>query len=99
MIMDDEVKMLKAMADETRMTILRCLMNGGRCACTIIPVTGRAQPTISRHLKILEEAGILESRREGSNIWYRISSKQARQVMKVFGLKPIDIPETCETNN
>ncbi|MDG6220024.1 MAG: metalloregulator ArsR/SmtB family transcription factor [Candidatus Thermoplasmatota archaeon] len=91
----EEARLLKAMADETRLTILRCLINGERCACTLVPATGRAQPTVSRHLKILEEAGILESRRNGSNIWYRLKNPHAKQILDMLGLEPIEFKEQC----
>ena len=93
--MGEDVKILKAMADETRLIILRCLMDGERCACTIVPATGRAQPTVSRHLHILEESGILESKRVGVNIWYGIKSQKARDIMEILGLEYIETREDC----
>ena len=94
--MDENVKLLKAMADETRLIILRCLLQGERCACTLVPATGRAQPTVSRHLHILEEAGILESRRVGVNMWYHIKSRRAMEILSIMGLEPMDVEEQCE---
>ena len=42
------------------------------------------------HLKILEEAGIIESRREGINIWYKIKSDEAVKIMNILGIEKID---------
>jgi DNA-binding transcriptional ArsR family regulator len=64
--MDGKIKLLKAMGDETRIKILQYLLNGEKCACTIVPFIGKAQPTVSQHLKILVEAGILDVQRTGS---------------------------------
>lgn len=96
MFVHEQVKILKALADETRITILRCLLDGERCACAIVPAVGKAQPTVSQHLKILEEAGILESRRKGINIWYSIRSEKAIQILDILGIQKIDTAKTCD---
>ncbi len=82
-----QVKLLKALGDGTRLNIVRCLLDGEKCACKVVPAAGKAQPTVSRHLKILEEAGVLESRRVGVNIWYKIKSKEAGKILKVLGVR------------
>lgn len=87
------VKLLKALGDETRLNIVRCLLDGERCACTLVPAAGRAQPTVSRHLKILEDAGVLESRRVGVNIWYKIKSSEAKRILRVLGIGKLKIKE------
>lgn len=94
--MDARIKLLKALADETRMKIVQCLLDGERCACAIVPAIGKAQPTVSQHLKILEEAGILESQRKGINIWYKIRSDEAIQILNILGIQKIEIRITCE---
>ena len=89
--MNEKIKLLKALGDETRIKILQCLFDGEQCACAVVPSTGKAQPTISQHLKILEEAGILESRREGVNIWYKIKSKESKRIMELLGIQKLKI--------
>jgi ArsR family transcriptional regulator len=93
---EPHIKLLKALADETRIKIVQCLLEGERCACAIVPAIGKAQPTVSQHLKILEEAGVLESRRKGVNIWYKIRSDQVIQIMNILDIQKIEIPITCE---
>lgn len=88
--MDRNIKFLKAMADDTRIKILRCLLNGEQCACAIVPCIGKAQPTVSKHLKNLEEAEIIESRRDGINIWYKIKSDKAVKIMDILGIEKIE---------
>ena len=78
------------------MKIVRCLLDGERCACAIVPVIGKAQPTVSQHLKILEEAGVLESRRNGVNIWYKIRSDKAIEILKILNIQKIETRITCE---
>ena len=94
--MQGRIKLLKALADETRIKIVQCLLDGERCACAIVPAVGKAQPTVSQHLRILEEAGVLESRRNGVNIWYKIKSDQAIQIMHIMDFQKIETQITCE---
>jgi ArsR family transcriptional regulator len=97
--MDGEIKLLKAMADETRLKILQYLMNGEQCACTIVPFIGKAQPTVSQHLKILVEAGILDLRRDGVKMLYRIKDDRAVHIMELLDIKRMQIeaqPEDCK---
>ena len=89
--MENEVKLLKAMADETRIKILLYLLNGEQCACTIVPFIGKAQPTVSQHLKILTEAGILNMRKNGARILYRIKDDRAVRIIKVLELQRMNI--------
>ncbi|HOI58677.1 MULTISPECIES: metalloregulator ArsR/SmtB family transcription factor [unclassified Methanoculleus] len=93
--MQGRIKLLKALADETRIKIVQCLMDGERCACTLVPAVGKAQPTVSQHLRVLEEAGVLESRRDGVNIWYRIKSGQAVQILEILDIQKIEVPISC----
>jgi len=93
---DAPIKLLKALADETRIKIIQCLMDGERCACAIVPAVGKAQPTVSHHLLILEEAGVLESQRKGVNIWYKIRSEPAIQILKILDIQKIETWITCE---
>ncbi len=89
--MEEEIKLLKAMADETRLKILLYLLNGEQCACTIVPFIGKAQPTVSQHLKVLTEAGILKMRKDGVRILYRIKNDRAVRIIKVLELERMKI--------
>jgi ArsR family transcriptional regulator len=64
------LKSLKALADGNRLRILRLLMEGPRCVCELQAALGVAQPTVSRHLSILEEAGWVDKERRGKNFIY-----------------------------
>lgn len=92
----EKIKLLKALGDETRMRIVQCLQDGERCACTLVPAVGKAQPTVSQHLRILEEAGVLESRRKGINIWYRIRSPDAIRILEILDIPKIEVLNTCQ---
>ena len=67
---------LGAVADPVRLQVLSIIANapaGEVCACDFVGPIGRSQPTISHHLKVLSEAGLVESHRRGRWIWYRLS--------------------------
>lgn len=67
------LKTLKALADGNRLRILRLLMDRPRCVCELTAALGVAQPTVSKHLSILEEAGWVTKERRGKNfIFYRL---------------------------
>src|SRR3954471_17386101 len=62
-----------AIADPVRLQLLNLLANaseGAVCACDLVPPVGRSQPTVSHHLRVLAEAGLVTSERRGRNIWY-----------------------------
>ena len=84
--MEDEINFLKLIADETRFKILEFLLNGEKCVCEIFPYVKRAQPTVSTHLNKLEETKILESRRDGKKIFYKIKDKRVCEIFKTLGI-------------
>lgn len=83
-IREDELVILKALADETRLKIVKFLKDGERCVCEIFPFVKRTQSTISIQLDILKKAGIVESRREGKKVYYQIKSKRVNKILKTL---------------
>ncbi len=73
--------MFKALGDSTRLRILELIKNGEKCICEIIPYTGKSQPTVSQHLRILRQANLVEQRKEGTNIWIHPKDKQIYQII------------------
>ena len=63
---------LKAMADPMRLRILHLLQDGERCVNDILGQVGGSQANVSKHLSVLRRAGLVECRREGVNVYYRI---------------------------
>ncbi len=62
--MRNELKILKALADETRLKIVEFLLDGEKCVCEIFPHVKRTQSTVSTQLDVLKKAEILNSRKE-----------------------------------
>jgi len=84
-MLKENARFLKVLGDETKLKILRHLLNGEVCSCKFISVAGRAQSTVSTHLNGLEKEGILKSRRDGRNIYYSIKDKGVHDIFKIFG--------------
>lgn len=74
---------MKALSDETRVKIFSILAQGELCACHILEDLSITQPTLSYHMKILREAGLIHSRRDG--VWTRYSiHKETLEDIKQF---------------
>ena len=71
-ILEGQANILKALGQPTRLQILELLRDGERCVCEIFPAIDQEQANVSKHLSILKQAGILESRKDGLRILYRI---------------------------
>jgi ArsR family transcriptional regulator len=80
--LERQVKVFKALGDPTRLRILKMLARCEKCVCEIIPATGKSQPTTSAHLKILHEAGLLKSRKEGLSVYYRLADSPLKSLLK-----------------
>ena len=63
----------KAFCDENRVRILNLLRGGEKCACRLLEEMSISQPTLSHHMKILCDSGIVLGRKEGKWMHYRIS--------------------------
>jgi len=69
----EAARVFKAFCDENRLMILELLKNGGRYSCDMIDDLHIAQSTLSHHMRVLCESGIVHSRRMGKWIYYSIS--------------------------
>jgi DNA-binding transcriptional ArsR family regulator len=78
---DPDVELLQAIADPVRLSILRQLAAspGSVCACDFTECCTVSQPTVSHHLKVLREAGVMTSERRGTYIYYGLSPDFARR--------------------
>lgn len=73
--------MFKAFCDENRLQILQLLRDGERCACSILDEMQITQPTLSHHMKILCDSGVVVGRKEGKWMHYSISEDGLENVM------------------
>ena len=65
-------RVFRALSDETRVRIVALLSHGELCVCHIENALAMAQPSVSRHLGILRNAGIVDARRDGTWVYYRL---------------------------
>ncbi|MGN0608691.1 MAG: ArsR/SmtB family transcription factor [Oscillospiraceae bacterium] len=86
--MDIDVKqtaiIFKAFCDENRIRILQLLQDGEKCACMLLEEMNITQPTLSHHMKILCDSGIVTGRKEGKWMHYSISPEGVRYAEQCF---------------
>lgn len=71
--MKDVLTILKALADEARLRALLSLEGGELCLCQIIELLGLSPSTVSKHMAVLHQAGLVERRKEGKWHYYRLA--------------------------
>ncbi len=64
--------MLKAMAHPSRLLILETLTDGERCVCDLQRIVGSDLSTVSKHLSLMRDAGLVADRRQGLQVFYRL---------------------------
>jgi ArsR family transcriptional regulator len=74
----------KAMSDENRIRALMMLTGGELCVCQIIEMLGLAPSTVSKHMSILRQAGLVETRKEGRWIYYRLADRKALKACEIL---------------
>lgn len=81
----NEIKVFKAVADTTRLSILKLLTGGELCICEIMLALKKPQSSISHNLSILEDAGLIKERKEGKWCLYRISDGAVVDMVNLAG--------------
>src|SRR3954463_8196407 len=85
-LVDPDVQLLQALAHPTRLSILRELAGTSEvCACDFTSCCDVQQPTVSHHLRILKEAGVIEAERRGTSIFYRLAPAAAARLRALAG--------------
>ena len=89
-------RLFKALADETRLRIVALLSHGELCVCHLEEALELSQPKVSRHLATLRAAGVVEDRRDGSWVHYRLlrqpdedCERQLRGLVKTFAQRGV----------
>ena len=80
-LIERQADFLKALAHPSRISLIQQLMDGERCVCELTADTELEQANVSQHLVVLRNQGIVESRREGTRIIYRLKRTEAAQIL------------------
>lgn len=78
------VPLFKALADETRLKIIEMISCGEMCACKILESFDITQPTLSYHMKILTECGLVEGVRDGAWMKYSINKQRFEEISEFW---------------
>ncbi len=82
----DLAAVFKALGDPARLHILSALIAAGEqiCACDFVAVAGKSQPTVSHHLKVLREAGLVQGERRGTWVWYAVVPSRLAEIRRAL---------------
>lgn len=80
------VQMFKALADETRLKIFKMLSEEELCACHILEGFNITQPTLSYHMKILTDSGLVIGKRDGAWMKYRLNMERIDELKEIISL-------------
>jgi len=82
---EELVVMLKALADPIRLRLMNLIAQTDEaCACDLPAAMDRSQPTVSHHLKVLVDAGLLEREKRGKWAWFKVRADQVEALSTVF---------------
>lgn len=78
---EENAKILKALSDSNRLRIIRLLSGSEKCACEILKNFNFTQPTLSHHMKVLMDCGLVKYRKDGTWIYYRLNMTNANKLV------------------
>lgn len=81
---EEQAKVFKAFCDEKRLQILELLRDGEKCACVLVDRLDIAQSSLSYHMKILCESGIVDFRQDGKWTHYKLSEKGSSYAIELL---------------
>lgn len=82
--MKEFIRVMKALSDPSRVRIVKLLQQKELCVCELQELLGRAQSTVSKHLKVLDEAGLISSSRDGVWVIYTVSENEGSEHVQVL---------------
>jgi ArsR family transcriptional regulator len=91
---NENAKVIKALSDANRLQIIDILSCGEKCACDILENFDFTQPTLSHHMKVLMECGLVNSRKEGLWNHYSLNTTNCNKLM-LFIMKLVTDTEDC----
>lgn len=92
----EDVKKIKALTDANRLAIMLALQHGEKCACELLEELHITQPTLSYHMKILADSGLIDYYKEGKWMHYSISAEGVQDFREMIHFYARC---DCETDN
>lgn len=95
---EKQARIFKAFCDANRLTILKLLQSGEKCACKLLEELHIGQPTLSHHMKILCDAGIVTGRKEGKWTYYSFNEEgieYARSILQEITTLNFEATDKC----
>ncbi|MDR0616291.1 MAG: metalloregulator ArsR/SmtB family transcription factor [Synergistaceae bacterium] len=80
----DNAKVFKAFCDETRLRVLELLRSGEKCACVLLEKVEIGQSTLSHHMKVLVDSGVILPRKQGKWTYYSISAEGSENAARLL---------------
>ena len=80
----ENAQVFKAFCDENRLMILEMLQSGEKCACVLLEKLKITQPTLSHHMKILCDSGIVSARRDGKWTYYSFDKRGVEYALELL---------------
>jgi len=93
----ENAKVFKAFCDETRLMVLSLLQNGEKCACVLLEKVSVGQPTLSHHMKVLVDSGVVSARKQGKWTYYSISKNGSKKAKELLETLTSVTDANCET--
>lgn len=94
---DINSKIFKALGDTNRLKIIDMLSCGEKCACELLEYFDFTQPTLSHHIKVLSDCGLINSRKDGTWNYYSLNLTNSNQLV-LFLMNIITCTEDCICN-
>ena len=92
----DEADVFRLASEHTRhMMLVKLSRSGSATAGELVKATGRTQPLVSHHLRVLKEAGVLKSRRDGRNMIYSIRGKRIERAFEKMNKAAAEAARLC----
>jgi ArsR family transcriptional regulator, arsenate/arsenite/antimonite-responsive transcriptional repressor len=94
------VPLLKALADPVRLRLMSMVLSHERaeaCVCDLLPAFDLSQPTISHHLKVLHESGLLNREKRGVWVYYQARPEAMQAMATLFTTAGLSLPQVPET--
>jgi ArsR family transcriptional regulator len=92
-------RMFRAFSDPTRLRILNLLLQGELCVCDIVSTLRMPQPTVSRHLAYLRDSDLVEARRDGLWMYYKLAAPKTafhKKLLECLGCCFQDVPQLAK---